>query len=209
MATDAVGSIRTVASFCAEEKIMQLYAKKCEGPMKTGVKQGLISGTGFGVSFFLLFAVYATCFYVGARFVENGIATFTDVFRVNHHYSINSLGNKQLNLVAQVSFFLWQVFFAITMAAMSITQSSSLTPDSSKAKSAAASVFQILDRKSEIDPSNDSGTILENVKGDIELRHVSFKYPSRPDVQIFRDLSLAIHSGKVQTLILKSSYPLH
>jgi ATP-binding cassette subfamily B (MDR/TAP) protein 1 len=35
------------------------------------------------------------------------------------------------------------------------------------------------------------------VKGEIELRHIGFKYPARPDIEIFRDLSLAIHSGKV------------
>ena len=82
VANDAVGSIRTVASFCAEEKVMELYRKKCEGPMQAGIRQGLISGTGFGVSFFLLFSVYATNFYAGARFVEAGKASFTDVFRV-------------------------------------------------------------------------------------------------------------------------------
>lgn len=93
----------------------------------------------------------------------------------------------------------FQVFFALTMAAVGISQSSSFAPDSSKAKSAAASVFAILDRKSKIDPSDKSGTKLDNVKGDIELRHISFKYPTRPDIQIFRDLSLTIRSGKVNT----------
>jgi hypothetical protein len=29
VANDAVGSIRTVASFCAEDKVMELYRKKC------------------------------------------------------------------------------------------------------------------------------------------------------------------------------------
>jgi ATP-binding cassette subfamily B (MDR/TAP) protein 1 len=91
-----------------------------------------------------------------------------------------------------------QVFFALTMAAMGISQSSSFAPDSSKAKSAAASIFSIVDRKSKIDSSEESGMKLDDVKGEIELRHVTFKYPSRPDVQIFRDLSLAIHSGKVK-----------
>ncbi|KAK7843585.1 abc transporter b family member 11 [Quercus suber] len=67
VANDAVGSIRTVASFCAEENVMELYKRKCEGPMKTGIRQGLISGMGFGLSFFLLFSVYATSFYAGAR----------------------------------------------------------------------------------------------------------------------------------------------
>ncbi|KAK3018859.1 hypothetical protein RJ639_004424 [Escallonia herrerae] len=172
VANDAVGSIRTVASFCAEEKVMELYRKKCEGPMKTGIRQGLISGIGFGVSFALLFLVYATSFYAGARLVEDGKTTFSKVFRV---------------------------FFALTMAAMVISQSSSMGPDSSKAKTSAASIFAILDRKSKIDPSDESGMMtLENVKGEIELRHLSFRYPSRPDIQILRDLSLTIHSGKVK-----------
>ncbi|KAL6339778.1 hypothetical protein AAG906_034864 [Vitis piasezkii] len=177
VANDAVGSIRTVASFCAEEKVMDLYKKKCEGPMRTGIRQGLVSGIGFGVSFFLLFCVYALSFYAGARLVEAGKTTFGDVFRV---------------------------FFALTMATVGISQSSSFSPDSSKAKSAAASIFTIVDRKSTIDPSDESGTKLENVKGEIELRHISFKYPTRPDIQIFRDLSLTIRSGKTVALVGES-----
>ncbi|KAL8224785.1 hypothetical protein R6Q57_017342 [Mikania cordata] len=177
VANDAVGSIRTVASFCAEEKVMQLYRVKCEGPKKTGIKQGLISGIGFGVSFFLLFCMYAASFYAGARFVKAGITNFTDVFRV---------------------------FFALTMAALAVSQSSSFAPDTSKAKSSAVSIFAILDRKSEIDPSDESGVTLESVKGDIELRHISFKYPTRPDVEIFRDLCLTIRSGKTVALVGES-----
>ncbi|KAJ7008064.1 ABC transporter B family member 11-like [Populus alba x Populus x berolinensis] len=177
VANDAVGSIRTVASFCAEEKVMQLYRKKCEGPMRTGIRQGLISGAGFGVSFFLLFSVYATSFYVGAQLVQHRKTTFADVF---------------------------QVFFALTMAAIGISQSSSFAPDSSKAKAAAASIFSIIDRKSKIDSSDESGTTLDNVKGEIELRHIGFKYPARPDIEIFRDLSLAIHSGKTVALVGES-----
>jgi len=94
VANDAVGSIRTVASFCAEDNVMELYRKKCEGPMKTGIRQGLISGSGFGVSFFLLFCVYATSFYAGARLIEAGKTTFSNVFRVllflscNIHYKL-------------------------------------------------------------------------------------------------------------------------
>lgn len=83
------------------------------------------------------------------------------------------------------------------MAAVAVSQSSTFAPDSSKAKSATASIFAILDRRSNIDPSDESGTILEDFKGEIELRHISFKYPTRPNIRIFRDLSLTIHSGKV------------
>ncbi|GMY39401.1 ABC transporter B family member 11-like [Fagus crenata] len=177
VANDAVGSIRTVASFCAEEKVMQLYKRKCEGPMRTGIRQGMISGIGFGLSFFLLFSVYATSFYAGARLVKDGKTTFSDVFLV---------------------------FFALIMAALGISQSSSFAPDSSKAKTAAGSIFSIIDRKSKIDPSEESGMKLDDVKGEIELHHVSFKYPSRPDIQIFRDLNLTIHSGKTIALVGES-----
>ena len=97
---------------------------------------------------------------------------------------------------------LLQVFFALTMAAIGISQSSTFAPDSSKAKVAAASIFGIIDRKSKIDSSDESGTVLENVKGDIELRHISFTYPARPDIQIFRDLCLSIRAGKVISLKL-------
>lgn len=88
VANDAVGSIRTVASFCAEEKIMEIYRKKCEGPMKNGIKQGVISGIGFGSSFLMLFLVYAASFYFGARLIQDGKATFSDLFRVSNRLNL-------------------------------------------------------------------------------------------------------------------------
>ena len=90
-----------------------------------------------------------------------------------------------------------QVFFALTMAALGVSQTTALTPDINKAKVAAASIFEILDSKPKIDSSSDEGQVLATVKGDIELQHVSFRYPTRPDIQIFKDLCLLIPSGKV------------
>ncbi|KAM0028062.1 putative ABC-type xenobiotic transporter [Helianthus debilis subsp. tardiflorus] len=177
VASDAIGSIRTVASFCAEEKVMQVYRDKCAGPERMGIKQGLIAGAGFGVSCFLLFCVYAASFYAGAWLVEAGTTTFPNVFRV---------------------------FYALVMAAIAVSNSGKFAPDTSKAKSSVASVFAILDRESEIDPSDESGMILQHVEGEIELRHVSFQYPTRPNVEIFRDLCLTINSGKTVALVGES-----
>ncbi|KAM0951265.1 putative ABC-type xenobiotic transporter [Dioscorea sansibarensis] len=177
VANDAVGSIRTVASFSAEEKVTELYKRKCSGPTVTGIRQGLISGIGFGLSFFLLYSVYALSFYAGARLVEDGKTSFPKVFRV---------------------------FFALLMAAIGISQSSSVAPDSSKANSATASVFAILDRKPMVDPSDESGMKLESLRGIIEFRHVNFRYPLRHDVQIFQDLNLVIQSGKTVALVGES-----
>ncbi|VAH01978.1 unnamed protein product [Triticum turgidum subsp. durum] len=177
VANDAVSSIRTVASFSAEEKVMDLYNKKCEGPLQTGIRTGIISGIGFGVSFFLLFGVYAASFYAGARLVEDKKTTFPKVFRV---------------------------FLALTMAAIGVSHTSTLTSDSSRARSAVSSIFAIVDRKSMIDPSDDAGVNLEPLRGDIEFRHVRFRYPTRPDIQIFEDLCLTIQSGKTVALVGQS-----
>ncbi|KAK1316822.1 ABC transporter B family member 11 [Acorus calamus] len=175
VANDAVGSIRTVASFCGEEKVMTLYKKKCEEPMQTEIKWGMISGVGYGLSLFLMFCAYAVSFYAGARLVDHGKTTFDKVFRV---------------------------FLALAMVTSGVSQTSSIVPDAIKAST--GSIFAILDRKSNIDPSDESGMKLETVKGEIEFQHVCFKYPSRPDVQIFRDLCLAIQSGKTVALVAES-----
>ena len=76
-----------------------------------------------------------------------------------------------------------------------------MAPDTNKAKDSTATIFQLLDSKPTIDSSSNEGKTLANVKGDIEFQHVSFKYSTRPDVQIFRDLSLSIPSGKVSPFL--------
>ncbi|CAN7047988.1 hypothetical protein IGI04_025794 [Brassica rapa subsp. trilocularis] len=177
VANDALGSIRTVASFCAEEKVIEMYKKRCEDSIKSGTKQGVVAGLGFGLSFFVLYSVYAACFYAGARLVKDGRTTYNGVF---------------------------QVFLALTMTTIGISAASSFAPDSSKAKSAAASVFGIIDRKSKIDSRDESGMVLENVKGDIDFCHIEFAYQTRPDIQIFRDLCFSIRAGTTVALVGES-----
>lgn len=177
VASEAVGSIRTVASFSAEEKVVQLYKRKCEGPVRAGITEGLLSGAGYGFSMFCLYSVYAASFYAGARLIESGKVTFAEVFRV---------------------------FYGISLTATAISQSGALAPDSTKAKTGASSIFALLDRQSKIDASNNSGMTLDNVKGNIEFQHVSFSYPSRPEAQVLKDLCLAIRSGETVALVGES-----
>ncbi|GFY88632.1 P-glycoprotein 9 [Actinidia rufa] len=170
VANDAVGNIRTIASFCAEKKVMDMHQNKCEAPMKRGVRIALMSGTGFGFSLFAFYCTMAFCFYIGAILVRHDKASYEDVFKV---------------------------FFALTISALGVSQSTVFAPETTKAKESAASIFEILDSKPRIDSSSNEGKTLTTVKGDIELQHVNFKYPRRPDVHVFRDLSLIIPSGKV------------
>ncbi|GJY38306.1 ABC transporter B family member 21-like protein [Tanacetum coccineum] len=86
--------------------------------------------------------MHAATFYAGARLVEAEKTTFADVFRV---------------------------FFVMTLAAFAVSQSSSFAPDTGKAMSYVVSVFAILDRKSEIDPNDESGYDTVLGERDIEV----------------------------------------
>ncbi|CAL4909399.1 unnamed protein product [Urochloa decumbens] len=177
VATEAVGSIRTVASFCAEKRVMDRYNQKCQASRDQGIRTGIVGGLGFGFSYLMLYASSALCYYVGAKFVSQGKSTFGDVFKA---------------------------YFALVLAMIGVSQTNAMASDSAKANDSATSIFSILDRKSQIDSSSEEGSTLANVKGDIDFKHVSFKYPSRPDVQIFSDFTLDIPSGKTVALVGQS-----
>lgn len=93
-----------------------------------------------------------------------------------------------------------QVFFVLNMTTLTVSQTSALVPDTTKAMDSIASIFAILDRKSKIDSSSDEGMTLPVVKGEIEFQHVSFRYPTRPNVWILKDLCFSIPPGKVSWL---------
>ncbi|KAK9292784.1 hypothetical protein L1049_020764 [Liquidambar formosana] len=176
IAEQTIGSIRTVASFTGEKQAIINFNNSLVEAYKSGVDEGLVSGFGGGSVMFIVYGTYSLSVYFGSKLI------------IERGYN----GGDVIN-----------VFFALTMAALGISQSSSLGPDFIKAKIAAASIFAILDQESKIDPSDESGITLENVKGEIELRHVSFKYPTRPDIHIFQDLCLTIRSGKEAMVLLK------
>lgn len=70
-----------------------------------------------------------------------------------------------------------------------------------KAKAAAAKIFMVIDHKPSIDRNKISGTELESVTGQIELKNVEFAYPSRPDVKILHNFTLTVPAGKTIALV--------
>ncbi|KVI00847.1 AAA+ ATPase domain-containing protein [Cynara cardunculus var. scolymus] len=177
VASDAVGNIRTISSFGAEEKVINLYQKKCEQPIKQAVKSGIVNGAGFGLSSFVLYSSTSIFFYIGSILQQHGRITFNEIFRV---------------------------FFSLSTLSSGLSQSATLFSDLNKAQESIISIFEILDSKPEIDSSIESGTTLDQVMGNVELQHVSFKYPTRPYIQVFKDLSLTIPSGKTVALVGES-----
>lgn len=93
-------------------------------------------------------------------------------------------------------------FLILITTAIAMGETLAMVPDIVKGNQMVASVFELLDRKTQV--IGDAGEELKNVEGTIELRGVQFSYPSRPDVLIFKDLDLRVFSGKSMALVGQS-----
>lgn len=92
-----------------------------------------------------------------------------------------------------------KAFMVLIVTALAMGETLALAPDLIKGNQIAASVFEVLDRKTEI--TGDVGEEVVRVEGSIEFRGVGFSYPSRPDTVIFRDFDLKVHAGKSMALV--------
>lgn len=64
---EALGSVRIVTAFGAQEKLSKKYDVYLEAAKAYGVKKGPILGTMFSSEFFALFCAYALAFWYGIR----------------------------------------------------------------------------------------------------------------------------------------------
>lgn len=80
--------------------------------------------------------------------------------------------------------FEFQTFFGVLVGAINLGMSIPHLEAFSAARGAATSIFSILDRTSEIDSLSSKGKILADSKGEILFQNVSFRYPSRPEIEV-------------------------
>ncbi|CAI5740328.1 unnamed protein product [Peronospora destructor] len=172
--SEAISSIRTVASFSMEEALNTLYVGYLNTSKQADVKIGIIGGMAFGVSHGAMFLVLAFLFYISGRWISRGIVTFEEFFMVLMVIMLST--------------------FAIGMAAQGAT-------DGVKAKLSAQRVFEIIDRKPLIDATSGTGRSLDHVDGDIEFRNLEFTYPARPDAKIYKNYSLKVARGQTVALV--------
>ncbi|CAO2207620.1 unnamed protein product [Urochloa humidicola] len=176
IAGEAVANLRTVAAFNAERKIAGLFEANLRGPLRRCVWKGQVAGSGYGVAQFLLYASYALGLWYAAWLVKHGVSDFSRTIRV---------------------------FMVLMVSANGAAETLTLAPDFVKGGRAMRSVFETIDRGTETEPDDPDAAPLEpeRVRGEVELRHVDFSYPSRPDVQVLRDLSLRARAGKTLALV--------
>ncbi|XP_015970133.1 LOW QUALITY PROTEIN: ABC transporter B family member 1-like [Arachis duranensis] len=175
LAGEAIANVRTVAAFNSETKIVGLFASNLEIPLQRCFWKGQISGSGYGIAQFALYASYALGLWYASWLVKHGISDFSKTIRV---------------------------FMVLMVSANGAAETLTLAPDFIKGGRAMRSVFDLLDRRTEIEPDDPDATpVPDRLRGEVELKHVDFSYPTRPDMAVFRDLSLRARAGKTLALV--------
>ncbi|GAB4834763.1 (ABC) transporter [Ancistrocladus abbreviatus] len=175
IAGEAVSNIRTVAAFCAEEKVLDLYASELVEPSKRSFIRGQIAGIFFGIAQFFIFSSYGLALWYGSVLMGKGLSGFKSVMKS---------------------------FMVLIVTALAMGETLAMAPDLLKGNQMVASVFEVIDRRSEV--MGDDGEELTKVDGAIELRRVEFSYPSRPDVRVFKDFNLKVRAGESMALVGQS-----
>lgn len=174
IAGEGVSNIRTVAAFNAQDKILSLFCHELRVPQSQSLRRSQSSGGLFGLSQLALYASEALILWYGAHLVSKGLSTFSKVIKV---------------------------FVVLVITANSVAETVSLAPEIIRGGEAVGSVFSVLDRSTKIDPDDPEAEPVESMRGEIELRHIDFAYPSRPDIIVFKDFSLRIRAGQSQALV--------
>ena len=95
------------------------------------------------------------------------------------------------------------VLFAALIGGFALGQAAPNLQYFQKGKSAGAAVFAVIIRRPVI--ADTPGVAHPpGCEGSVELRHVSFAYPARPENPVFRDFSLGVGAGKTVALVGES-----
>ena len=168
---EAVKNFRTVASFSSEEKVVRMYSESLAEPLAQSQYASIISGLILGVSQLMPYWVYAALFYFCALFLQK-------------------YGDNPRDTFVAV--------YSLLFAANAIGQAQQYAPDMGKAYAALFGIYGMLDQKSAITSPEKPTTNV--IKGKIEFKDVSFKYPTRDDY-VLQGFSAVIEAGQKVAMV--------
>nr|XP_043617816.1 putative multidrug resistance protein [Erigeron canadensis] len=176
IAEQAFSSIKTVHSYVGEEKMVRRFSDALGSTLTLGIRQGLLKGMVFG-SFGVIFSIFALMSWYGSILVINKGVKGGDILSAGLCivYGGFGLGASLMNIK----------HFA-------------------EAKISAAFVNEIINRVPIIDSTDEQGTTLSMVKGELEFKDVDFAYPSRPESLVLKNVNLKIETGQTVGLVGQS-----
>ena len=170
--SECVINTKTIFSFNFQPSAIRMYLNAIEFIRQQFYRDAFISGFFVALGNFASFAANAAVFALAKKYILDG-----------------SLDSEDMAVAMSV----------VTTCAQGISNGMGNLGNLKKALVAYKSIYSTLDTPSLIPPyerDNEGKVSAMNIKGKIELRHVYFAYPTRPENVILKDVSLVINPGE-------------
>ncbi|KAL9552554.1 hypothetical protein MBANPS3_003717 [Mucor bainieri] len=175
VAGEAIKEIRTVAGLNKQSHFEAKYYQATAYPHKLAQRKAFKSSVGYALQQAITLYAYAVAFYAGVQLMLRHGLAYDKMFTCMMAIMITAQGVGRA--------FMFMTTFA-------------------KAKYSSIAAFHILERQPLIDPELEGiEPSRSQIKGDIALEDITFRYPSRPDISIF-DGDFNLHGKAGQTIAL-------
>jgi ATP-binding cassette, subfamily B (MDR/TAP), member 1 len=174
IAEEVLGSIRNATAFGTQDKLARLYDVHLLEARKWGWRVKGILGVMIGFMFLFIYWNYGLAFWEGSRLYVSGQADLSAILTI---------------------------VLAIIIGAFSLGNVAPYGQAFTSGVSAAAKIYNTIDRSSPLDPTSAAGKILDDVEGTVELRNIKHIYPSRAEVIVMDNVSLMVPAGATTALV--------
>ena len=185
-------SIRTVASFNAEQQFYDDYAAQVDAIFKKGVPRALTGGSVNGLAMGLMYVIFGVQIYYGFWLMHGGHLIETSIVR-------DASGCVTTDLTGFFDKVMVPIM-AMMMVMMQMASMAMIATDAKTAAEAAKKLFERFDRASSCDPFSPDGGVLPAVKGHLQFTGVAFSYPTAPQFKVCKGLALEVQPGQVCAL---------
>lgn len=175
VAEERLGNVRTAQAFAGEVQEAGRYNRQIKRIFALGKREAYVAATFFGVTGLMGNLTVIAVLYVGGGMVKSGAITIGELS----------------------SFLMYTAYAGSSMVGLS-----GFWGEMMKGVGAASRLFELQDRNPTISPTK--GLPVRSARGPIEFKNVTFSYPTRPAVKIFKNLNFRIEQGTNVAIVAPS-----
>lgn len=172
IAEQAISYIRTLYAFTNETLAKYSYATSLQATLRYGILISLVQGIGLGFTYGLAICSCALQLWVGRHLIHRKKADGGEV------------------VVA---------LFSVILSGLGLNQAATNFYSFEQGRIAAYRLYEMISRSTS--STNQEGTTLPQVQGNIEFRNVYFSYLSRPEIPILSGFFLTVPARKTVALV--------
>ncbi|KAK2598935.1 hypothetical protein QQS21_005613 [Conoideocrella luteorostrata] len=181
IASEALSNVAVVHAFNANDRLEAKFSRHLRAARNVGLKKAVANGVQAGLMYFIAYSANGLSFWLGSRMIADN---------VENNVSGVTVGS------------IFTVIFLLVDATLILSE---VTPFIHIFAAAAASFSKIrkdMEHLPVIDATSDNGIKLPAAaSGHFELKGVCFTYPSRPEQQVLRNVSMELSAGKKTALV--------